>query len=230
MKKHKQAPTFLFVIGIVVLIGVAVGLYKFSTGLKGQEQAVETTAKVNKLNKAQSINYTLFTTKERKLAKTLPLTIIGDSITEGAKPLYKQIFKKCTVSSEVGRQVQAAPDIITEYANDGKLTGPVLIALGTNGPMSAEDLDGIMSQLGTTRKVYWVNVHVPEKSWETEVNNVLATNKAKYPNLKVIDWHSYCAENPEWYEEDNVHPNASGSKEMVTFIAKDILKDELAKS
>lgn len=229
MKTKKRIPLFVYLCGIVILLLALVGIYQFQQSLTKDQAAKAKTEKVYKLNQDQSVNYTLFSSEEKALAKSMKITIIGDSITKGAQPLYQELFKHNSFSAEVSRPVEAAPEIIQDFADNDQLYDVVLIALGTNGPVEADDVAQIMELVGN-RQVYWVNVHVPTRDWESEVNDELTQAATQYSNLKIIDWHNYSAENPEWYSDDDIHPTEAGSKELVTYVAKDILSNELTKA
>ncbi|MCZ3393068.1 acetyltransferase, partial [Enterococcus faecium] len=74
------------------------------------------------------------------------------------------------------------------------------------------------------RHIFWVNVHVPTKTWEGSVNKTLDKATKQYKNLTVIDWFTPSKNQPGWVYGDYVHPNPDGSKQYATIVAKKIIK------
>jgi hypothetical protein len=66
----------------------------------------------------------------------------------------------------------------------------IVIQVGTNGPVSQETYDEIMSFLPAAEvpTVRFLTVHAPGKAW-IEGNNALIWGlKGRYPNVDVLDW------------------------------------------
>ncbi|WP_125605653.1 acyltransferase family protein [Lapidilactobacillus bayanensis] len=167
------------------------------------------------------------TNDELKLAKSLPITGIGDSVMLGSAEGYKRIFPNMYLDADVSRQLYQTLPIIDQTANKGALADVVLVGLGTNGDFPASDLAKMMAKFGPKRKVFWINAYVPTRSWQNEVNQKLAAAAKKYPNLTVIDWYHYAKKHPSWFSNDHVHPNPKGSPHYTTFVAKAVLSDLL---
>ncbi len=127
------------------------------------------------------------------------------------------------IDAKVGRQPREIIPILQSLSQSGKLANTVLISEGTNGPYSEQEMQQIMDILGSQRKVYWVNVHVPTRRWQDQVNSDLAASAKKYSNLHIIDWYSYSKDHSSWFYSDNVHPNKEGLQYYAPYIAKQIL-------
>lgn len=164
------------------------------------------------------------TENEIAKAKQLQITAVGDSVLADASTTLQEIFPNMYVDAKVGRQVREAIPVLQSLAQSGKLANTVLLSEGTNGPYSEQELDQIMAIVGKERKLYWINVHVPTRRWQDQVNNDLKVAAKKYPNLKVIDWYTYSKDHPEWFYDDNVHPNSEGLKYYGPYVARQILK------
>lgn len=164
------------------------------------------------------------TENEIAKAKQLQITAVGDSVLADASTTLQEIFPNMYVDAKVGRQVREAIPVLQSLAQSGKLANTVLLSEGTNGPYSEQELDQIMAIVGKERKLYWINVHVPTRRWQDQVNNDLKVAAKKYPNLKVIDWYTYSKNHPEWFYDDNVHPNSEGLKYYGPYVARQILK------
>lgn len=164
------------------------------------------------------------TENEIAKAKQLQITAVGDSVLAASSTTLQEIFPNMYVDAKVGRQVGEAIPVLQSLAQSGKLADTVLLSEGTNGPYSEQELDQIMAIVGKERKLYWINVHVPTRRWQDQVNNDLKVAAKKYPNLKVIDWYTYSKDHPEWFYDDNVHPNSEGLKYYGPYVARQILK------
>lgn len=164
------------------------------------------------------------TENEIAKAKQLQITAVGDSVLADASTTLQEIFPNMYVDAKVGRQVREAIPVLQSLAQSGKLANTVLLSEGTNGPYSEQELDQIMAIVGKERKLYWINVHVPTRRWQDQVNNDLKVAAKKYPNLKVIDWYTYSKNHLEWFYDDNVHPNSEGLKYYGPYVARQILK------
>ncbi len=79
-------------------------------------------------------------------------------------------------------------DLVRSYAEKGVLANIVVIGLGTNGPFSDDQLAQMMQAIGPDRQVFWINVHVPTRAWQNDVNSKLDAAQKQYKNLTVIDW------------------------------------------
>ena len=164
------------------------------------------------------------TESERKKAQGLQITCVGDSVMADASAKMQKIFPNMYVDAKVGRQVSEIVPILQSLNSSGKLAQTVLISEGTNGPYDENTMEKIMQILGKQRKVYWINVFVPTRRWQDQVNQELKDDAKKYGNLTVIDWYSYCKDHPEWFYDDHVHPNPDGLNYFGPFIAHEILK------
>lgn len=160
-----------------------------------------------------------------KVAQALPLTAVGDSVMLAGQPELSKIFPKMYINAVVGRQADMAAPCLNNLKKENLLAKNVLIGLGTNGPIQPADLQAIMQTIGNKRKVYWINVRVPSKSWQNQVNAFLAAAAKKYPNLKIINWYKYANDQPSWFYQDQTHPNNLGEVYYASFVAHNILTD-----
>jgi hypothetical protein len=152
------------------------------------------------------------------------VSAIGDSIMLGSSAYLKVLFPEMSIDAEVGRQVQAAPAIISRLKASGKLANTVVISLGTNGPMTEADINGILDQLGTERQVFWVTAYAPGKAWIDPVNKLIHAAAKTHANLHVVDWYYLAGGNDDWFADDGVHPNDAGRPHYYTLIAKDVMQ------
>ncbi|MBO0461666.1 MULTISPECIES: acyltransferase family protein [Enterococcus] len=155
-------------------------------------------------------------------AQQLELTAFGDSVMLDAAADLKELYPQVVVDGDVGRQLYTSLPYIEELKNRDLLKDTVLVGLGTNGSFSESQFDSLMSAIGD-RKVYWVNVRVPTKRWQNEVNAMLAEMEKKYDNMTVIDWYSYSNAHNEWFYDDQVHPNPDGMLNYIHLVSEALL-------
>ena len=162
---------------------------------------------------------------EIQLARKIDLTAIGDSVMAGSSNDLKDLLPKAVIDAAISRQLNVSFDLLKHYQNENVLGKNVLIGLGTNGPFKMSDIDDLMKQLGHKRQVFWINVYVPAKPWQNEVNNLLNEAAKKYHNFKVINWHSNAEKHPNWFYEDKTHPTPIGSKHYSALIVKKVVEN-----
>lgn len=181
-------------------------------------QAAASDATQNQESKMRS----QLTEKQRLAGQKLAITAIGDSVMLGATSHLQEVFPKMVIDATVGRQIYDSAATAKELKKENLLSDTVLIGLGTNGVGSETDFDQLMTELGN-RSVYLINVHVPTKRWESEINQLLAKVANKYPNVTLIDWYQLSQGQTSWFEEDQVHPNETGLVDYTNLIAQTIL-------
>jgi hypothetical protein len=156
------------------------------------------------------------------LAKTGPVTAVGDSVMLGAAThLERTIPNLTTMDAQVGLQVEGAIDILRERRAAGQLGDIVLVHVGNNGTFTTEQFDEMMSVLSGVREVVFVNVNVP-RPWERPDNAVLAAGVRRYPNAVLVDWYSASVNHPEYFVEDGVHLQIKGQRVYSRLIAERI--------
>lgn len=117
------------------------------------------------------------------------------------------------VEAAVSRQWGAGEDILSQLKAEGQLGAEVIVALGTNGPITDADFDAMMAILQGASRVVFVNVHV-DRPWQDPNNAVLARGAARYPHVVIADWASLAAQNPQWFGSDGTHLAIDGTGAM----------------
>ena len=113
------------------------------------------------------------------------------------------------VDATVSRQWGDGEAILEALKAQDGLGAQVIVALGSNGPITDADFDNMMSILGGASRVLFVNVHV-DRPWENSNNAVIANGVARYPNAVVADWATLAAQNPAWFGADGTHLGIDG--------------------
>ncbi|OYR88738.1 acetyltransferase [Lactobacillus taiwanensis] len=158
-----------------------------------------------------------------QLAQKIQVTAIGDSVMAGSSQNMQKLMPHLIVDAAVSRQLGNTIPLFEQYKKKGALNDNVLIGLGTNGVFTPKELDQLMKIIGPKRHVFWINVHVPTRDWQDQVNNELNAATKKYPNLTIIKWHEVAASHPDWFYDDHTHPTTEGSKFYSAYVTKELV-------
>jgi hypothetical protein len=135
---------------------------------------------------------------------------IGDSVLLAANEAVTSVFGgSVTVDGKVGRQPWTGTDLIEVWAGANPDVD-LLVSLGNNGILRADDVDRIMAAAGPERRVAFVNVHVPRR-WEKATNAALADRVPAYPNAVLLDWYGRVQQDGGLVGRDRIHPTTSGA-------------------
>ncbi len=128
-----------------------------------------------------------------------------------------------SVLAAVSRQWGDGEGILQQLKSAGQLGAVVIVALGTNGPITTSDFDAMMSVLSGASRVVFVNV-VVDQPWQNPNDNVLAAGVARYPNTVLADWASLEAANPAWVYSDGTHLpiGGAGAQALAALIASKV--------
>jgi hypothetical protein len=131
--------------------------------------------------------------------------MIGDSVMiSAASALRARLAPDTVIDARQGRQFLDALSVARGMRAKGELGGVVVLALGNNGPVTARDVDRVMTELGDVKRVLIVTTRVG-REWQDEVNDVLRTAATQYPVATLVDWWTASADHPEWFQRDGTH-------------------------
>ena len=153
----------------------------------------------------------------------LSVTMIGDSIGVGIDPYLKKLLPKLDNHAKVSRQFYEAKGFVQELLNAGTLAPTVIIELGTNGTVSESDMRALIEQIGSDRKIVFVNCQVP-RSWGVPNNKVISRVVPDYPNTIIADWYNASLGKSNYLAKDGFHPSTMGAKVLSQLIADAVLK------
>ena len=150
------------------------------------------------------------------------IAALGDSIMKGAQEKIEQRLGSDVVDATVSRQFLDAPELMADLASRDVPPQVVVVGLGTNGPVQAEDFDRAMEAVGPATLVAFINVHVP-RDWEATSNNEIAAGVDRYDNAILIDWSSATSNRRELLAGDGFHPSGEGRILLADLIAQAII-------
>ena len=155
-------------------------------------------------NKNQEVVKSMF--KENQVAtisKVPGIWVVGDSVILGIKTELENAHHIGLINARVGRQ---AGELLTVINHDlPKMAGSTTVMdLGNNNRLTQEEVSSIFEAVKNQPLVIVVNTAVP-RSWRDENNQLIASEAAKYPNIKVVDWFQKSENHPEYFAPDGVH-------------------------
>lgn len=146
------------------------------------------------------------------------ITVIGDSVMLGVSPYLEELFPGIAIDAKIGRQMSHAQALTEQLKSDEKLGKTVVIELGTNGTFRNSQLEELLNTIGGDRTILLINARVP-RPWEDDVNRKLADTAERYPNAKLLDWHT-ASKGKDYFNSDGVHLTAEGAKAYASLIEK----------
>jgi hypothetical protein len=151
------------------------------------------------------------------------VTAVGDSVMLDYQDPLTADVPGTTVEAAVGRQWYDGESVLSELKAQGQLGSVVVVALGTNGPITSSDFTAMMSILSGASRVVFVTVHV-DRPWQDSVNGVLTAGVAQYPNTVLADWATLADQNPQWLYSDGTHLpiDGTGADALAALIASKV--------
>lgn len=120
--------------------------------------------------------------------------VIGDSITNASQDAIKQKIPNAEIRAKDGKQWQEG----TTELGDAKNYDTVVMALGTNGPVTKQEVEEVKNQIGDARLVL-MTIHGVDHAGE--FNKMVKDSGYDY-----LDWGAKADSNPGMLAPDNVHP------------------------
>jgi hypothetical protein len=115
--------------------------------------------------------------------------------------------------------IPSGVDALRDARAAGLLGGVVVVHLGNNGPMSAEQLDTLLAEVADQRLVLVLTLHEP-RSYEAGNNEVIRDAPQRWPRVRVVDWHGAATPHPEWFGDgEGIHLSDAGAQAMADLVA-----------
>lgn len=162
-----------------------------------------------------------FTEGELSYLNHLSVTAVGDSVLININSYLRKYIPNLYLDGEVGRNMSDAPNVLKNIKDQQGLGPIVIVALGSNGNLEADDFNQIM-EIAEDREVLFVNTSHTQP-WQDYINEQIAKFCDKTDNAYLIDWYSYAKEKPNLFAQDLVHPNVEGSEAYANIVARALL-------
>jgi peptidoglycan/LPS O-acetylase OafA/YrhL len=139
------------------------------------------------------------------------VTAVGDSVMVASATALDADLPGIYINAEVGRAMVNGLAVIQQLGADGELRHFVVVGLGTNGPVSASQIQQLRHLIGPSRDLVLVNTFGP-MTWESSVNKVLDTAGRHTARVSLADWHAAISGHTSLLWPDGIHPQPSGAK------------------
>jgi hypothetical protein len=163
------------------------------------------------------------TTTARSVAPTtvVPLTApgvaVGDSVLDDVK-LYAPATltsHDISIDAAVGRQWKVGVAILQGLRTAGQMPSVVVVALGSNGRITAALFDQMMQVCAGAKRVVFMTVTGPLIA----NNPIIRAGVARYPNAALADWNILADGHPQWFGPDHVHVGPAGARALGNLLA-----------
>ena len=158
-------------------------------------------------------------------AGSYDIVMIGDSVSVRTVPAFQEQFPHGYIDALKNRQFGAGIEIYQDLVSKNLAGGILVFALGTNGPMTDEQIDTLMGIAGNKRRVVFMNTRSP-RDWVGPTNDTLARAAERYDNVRVVDWFGFSEGKNELFEGDGTHLNDEGAKTYIGLVY-DAVRDVL---
>jgi hypothetical protein len=121
----------------------------------------------------------------------------------------------------VGQQWYSGITDVQQLRADGELGAVVVIELGTNGPITTELFDQMMSELQGVSRVVFVTNYVPD-AYQNANNAIIEAGASRYRNVAVANWYALASAHPGWLCPDGYHLSCGGpgAQELAALITR----------
>jgi lysophospholipase L1-like esterase len=127
------------------------------------------------------------------------------------------------IDAVVSRQMSQGIAVEQRLASSGALRPIVVVALGTNGAITMQQVRALRAVAGPQRILVLVSTFVP-RSWQAEVNRVLAAAARRYRDVVLADWLATIRNRTSLLWGDGVHPRPAGAVLYARMVAAAALR------
>jgi peptidoglycan/LPS O-acetylase OafA/YrhL len=137
------------------------------------------------------------------------VSAVGDSVMLDAATALKAVCPGTEVYAVVGWQAKAVFAEVATLRTAAHLGREVVIETGTNGIVSAKELDATLTALADRQKVIVINDHM-DRPWEPPNNAMFPVVVKAHPNAVLVNWDTAADTHPNWLSTDGVHLKPAG--------------------
>ncbi len=167
----------------------------------------------------KNLPYTSWTFNAKKGTCDAHVLIIGDSVTEGAKPALEKLLPNALVDGQVSRQLYVGQDVYAQDVASGYKPDAVIFALGLNGLIRDESTVQALVDAVDGKPLYFVTIRCPLELQDPN-NKVLRKFADKYDNVGIIDWHGASEGHSEYLVDDGIHLTPDGADAFALLVRK----------
>ncbi len=150
------------------------------------------------------------------------VVLMGDTVCLDAADQLAKAYPRGLVDTADGRRASAVTEALRGYADEGHMGNTVILAIGSEEPLSKNDLDAMIEVVGDTRKVWLVNTQNPNTWCETN-NALMAQTAQERSNVELVDWHATSSGQDGWFEVDGMHLTSDGVSAFVNELSTNVV-------
>src|SRR5438477_2436574 len=123
-----------------------------------------------------------------------------------------------------GSRVPTTLSVINSWSTQ---LGAIVVIVDGYNDLPDSFADDVELTLDTLRNdqvqdVLWVNLHEVRAEYVAK-NAVLVAAARRHPELRVLNWNTYSAGHPEWFQTDSIHLSAAGGRAIAPWIHQAIM-------
>ena len=164
------------------------------------------------------------TDKDGFPAGAYDVLMIGDSVSLRTIPNFEQTFPHGHIDAAKNRQFTTGVDLASQYIAGNQAGKIVVIALGTNGLVTDENTDQMMSLLGDKRVVVFMTTRSPQP-WVGPTNEAIARAAERYANVRIIDWYGFSEGRNDLFDGDGTHLSSDGAEQFIQLVYDTVRPD-----
>jgi len=138
------------------------------------------------------------------------VTTVGDSVMLASARALRADLPGVFVDARVGRQMSQGLTVVRQLAGAGTLRPILVVGLGTNGAITAQQVSELLRAAGPGRILVLVTTFVP-RPWQGEVNGVLAAAAQRSHDVVLANWYGAVRNRTSLLWPDGVHPRPAGA-------------------
>lgn len=136
--------------------------------------------------------------------------VIGDDVALSAADELAATFPGGAVDAAAGRTPADFPDVYATYEEQGVVGDDVVLCMGSQAPLTRDEVERAVDAVGEDRRVWLVGVRVPE-AWAADNNAVLARVASERDNVRLVDWYGESEGAEGYLEADGIHLSDRGA-------------------
>jgi len=147
--------------------------------------------------------------------KDHPVFIVGDSLTQGARPAILAAVGDATIDAKVSRNMATGVTILKGWADSGILTDDaiIIVCLANNITNSTvQDAQQIVDMIKPGQSLIMMTGH--GLSNMDPANEFIRSLPGKYSYITVADWDLTIAQSPSLLGDDGIHVSKSQGNDL----------------
>lgn len=122
----------------------------------------------------------------------------------------------------IGRTFSKANDALARIKAGG-VPDVLIVALGTNPPLSLNQIEAFMARTGGIARVIFVNIRIP-REWEAPTNALINSLPQRFNKVTVVDWYGYSGSHPYVLNSSGYHLSDTGKPEFAALVAAEAFR------